>query len=505
MNPFNTVKYNKPNLNRFDLTHDVKQSGVIGELMPVLALECLPGDRFTLGCDTLLRFAPMQAPIMHRVDVSIHYFFVPNRLTWDNWEAFITNDPTAPVHPHFHVKSTDDPSRKRFLDYFGVPPNVAGLDVAINALPIAAYNKIYNDYYRDENLVAPIDEQLVDGLNPLANFCNMKKRAFEHDYFTAALPFAQKGTAVSIPLGTVILDPAYDSSLQHPHFVDGNGSPLIGDLTQLAAIPAEITGTPTVDPGAYDPDGTLMVGSTTINDLRTAYRLQEWLEKNARGGTRYTENVLVHFGVRSSDARLQRPEYITGVKSPVVISEVLNTTGPVSATHGAPQGDMAGHGVAVTHGKSGYYKCEEHGYIIGILSVMPKTAYQDGIPRHYLKTTFLDYAWPEFAHLGEQPITNREIFAYTPFDNQTFGYQARYTEYRYLPSRVAGDFRTTLDFWHMGRKFATLPALNQQFIECEDSDFSRIFSVQTGDNLWMHLLHRISADRPIPLFGSPSM
>jgi len=245
----------------------------------------------------------------------------------------------------------------------------------------------------------------------------------------------------------------------------------------------------------------LVIAPTTINDLRRAFRLQEWLEKNARGGTRYIENILMHFGVRSSDKRLQRPEYITGLKTPVIISEVLNT----SATDQEAQGNMAGHGVAVSTGKYGNYFCEEHGYIIGIMSVMPQPAYQQGIPKTYLKSDPLDFFWPSFAHIGEQPVTNNELYAYTATAEDTFGYVPRYAEYKYQASRVAGDFRTVLDYWHLGRIFATQPALNDTFIECTPDQCERIFAVQDGeDNLYCQIMHKIKAVRPMPKFGTPN-
>ena len=229
--------------------------------------------------------------------------------------------------------------------------------------------------------------------------------------------------------------------------------------------------------------------------------MQEWLEKNARGGTRYIESILSHFGVKSSDARLQRPEYITGVKSPVIISEVLNTTGEDG---GLPQGTMAGHGIAVSSGKSGSYYCEEHGFIIGIMSILPKTAYQQGIPKQFLKKDTLDYYFPSFANIGEQEVKNNELFAYTASAEDTFGYVPRYAEYKYMPSRVAGDFRTTLDYWHLGRIFETQPALNQTFIECKPENTTRIFAVEDGtDPLFCHVLNKIQAVRPMPKFGTP--
>lgn len=225
------------------------------------------------------------------------------------------------------------------------------------------------------------------------------------------------------------------------------------------------------------------------------------VRKNARGGTRYIENILTHFGVRSSDKRLQRPEYITGVKSPVIISEVLNTTGESA---GLPQGNMAGHGISVSTGKYGDYYCEEHGFIIGIMSVMPKPAYQQGIPRQYLKFDPLDYYWPSFANIGEQGVKVEELYAYTPTKDDVFGYVPRYAEYKYTPCRVAGDFRNVLDYWHMGRIFSTEPTLSQEFIECTSEDVDRVFAVQDEtDNLFCHVYNKVTAVRPMPKFGTP--
>jgi hypothetical protein len=502
-NLFNSIKLQRPKKNVFDLTHDVKLSAEMGNLTPILTMECVPGDKFEIGCESLIRFAPLIAPVMHRMDVTMHYFFVPNRIVWSNWEKFITDANSGLVmpyldSPYFEAQyATTYPTARKFADYMGVPPPPNGsTSTKLNALPFAAYQCIYNEYYRDQNLIAPVNYKLIDGDNATSNprvveLTTLRKRAWEHDYFTASLPFAQKGQAVDIPLGEISGDVLVKTS---------------GSTTTLSGSPNSITVDAALPTPPYAPnqlfaetDG-LELQPTTINDLRRAFRLQEWLEKNARGGTRYIENILTHFGVRSSDKRLQRPEYITGVKTPVVISEIVNTTGNVGEL---PQGNMAGHALSVSSGRSGTYYCEEHGYIIGIMSVMPKTAYQQGIPKTYLKDDTLDYFWPSFAHIGEQPVQNQELYAYTTSKEDTFGYVPRYAEYKFMPSRVAGDFRTTLDYWHLGRKFATQPSLNGAFINCDAT--KRIFAVDdpAGDSLYCHVLNKVKAIRPMPKFGTP--
>jgi hypothetical protein len=504
-NLFNSIKLTKPQKNSFDLSHDVKLSTKMGQLTPILTLECVPGDKFNLGCESLVRFAPLIAPVMHRMDVSMHYFFVPNRILWSNWEKFITDANSGIVAPFLAVNSGWNTSAPRIpllktLDYLGVPPPTTGTStINFNALPAAAYQCIYNEYYRDQNLVAPVNYKLTDGdntntLQRCQDMLTLRKRAWEHDYFTSSLPFAQKGAAVDIPIGLVEGDlPVYLNSSSGTSL---NGTPSSVNVAAQGGrtdVPAD---------SLYADTSNAEIEPTTINDLRRAFRLQEWLEKNARGGTRYIESILSHFGVRSSDARLQRPEYITGVKTPVVISEVLNTTGEDG---GLPQGNMAGHALSISSGKSGSYYCEEHGYIIGIMSVMPKTAYQQGIPKTFLKNDTLDYYFPSFANIGEQPVTNDEIFAYTSNGNDTFGYVPRYAEYKFMPSRVAGEFRTSLDYWHLGRIFETQPALNSTFIECNPDDTTRIFAVEDGtDPLYCHVYNKIQAVRPMPKYGTPS-
>lgn len=506
-NLFNSIKVSKPKSNTFDLTHDVKLSGKIGNLIPIMTMECVPGDNVKLSCDSLIRFAPLIAPVMHRLDATMHYFFVPNRILWENWETFIKNEPTGGL-PTLLMNNSWTADQNRLADYLGVPPYAdagGSTPTPINALPFAAYQAIYNEYYRDQNLVLEVDYKLQDGDNTarITDLASLRKRAYEHDYFTACLPFAQKGAAVDIPLGDVVLKDNWQT-YGDPSMNTGGAKAVNSNIQTDAVGNLEAAGPIGNNQAAYDPDGTLQTEATTINDLRRAFKLQEWLEKNARAGTRFIEFIQSHFGVRPQDYRLQRPEYITGTKAPIVISEVLNTTGEAA---GLPQGTMAGHGVSVGEGYVGNYFAPEHGYIIGIMSITPKPAYQQGLHRTFTKYDPLDYYFPSFANIGEQAVLNREIYAYGAQPEETFGYIPRYSEYKYLPSRVAGDFRDSLEFWHLGRKFANQPTLSQEFIEIDNSEFdARIFAVDGGaDNIYCHILNKVIARRPMPVFGTPMM
>lgn len=492
----------KPVRNVFDLTHDVKLTCDMGNLVPIMATDVVPGDKFNISAEALVRFSPLLAPTMHRFDVSIHYFFVPNRILWDNWEKWIVdeasviNPPKITLSPGVTADSVNVSSP--LFGYLGV--QVGGTStqsLVLNALPFAAYQCIYNEYYRDQNLIAPLNTKLSDGENVgnFANWATLRKRAWEHDYLTSCLPWAQKGSQVDIPIGTI----SGDAEVKY-----NNAATNQTTLTGTTANPVVDYGVASGGVGAnklYADTSGLNVGATTINDLRKAFRLQEWLEKNARGGTRYVESILSHFGVKSSDARLNRPEYITGVKTPVVVSEVLNTSG----VSGSPvQGNMAGHAVSVTSGKGGSYYIEEHGWIMGIMSVMPKTAYYQGIPRKFLKLDQLDYYWPTFAHIGEQPVLKEEVYAGQANGSEVFGYVPRYSEYKFENNRVAGNFATNLEFWHLARKFSSSPALNQAFIDCDPG--KRIFAVTQNsvNNLYVQVLNKVTAVRPMPKFGTPT-
>ncbi|AXL14903.1 major capsid protein [Microviridae sp.] len=552
---FTSVKKKRERRSSFNLSHDVKLSLDMGYVVPTLVQECVPGDKFKINSSSMLRMAPLVSPVMHKINVHMEYFFVPNRILWENWETFITgskNGKQLPADqlPAFPVVQPWDETKfinqnGSLSDYLGIPTpesfvggkgenaNVLG----VNALPFAAYQRIWDEYYRDENLVESIYEipnwynynMLRDGIvdsTVQGRLSTLRPRAWEHDYFTSALPWAQKGEEVTIPM-----DLSNDNTLPtvfRPRTDPDGTSFSTSDPTsfQFSAAPDQHLQTPLAGGGTDSMNidvSEQMTNAATINDLRAAIKLQEWLETNARGGSRYFESIYAHFGVQSPDSRLQRPEFIGSHRSNMIISEVLQTSSP-QGENDTPQGNMSGHGSNVSQSRNYSYYCQEHGYIIGMISVLPKTAYFQGVEKHWLKyNDRLDYYFPEFAHLGEQEISNMEIWFntspvndYDPFG--TFGYTPRYAEYKFKNSRVAGDFRDTLKYWHLGRDFETPAFLNDSFITADPS--KRIFAVQdlprdnnTDPNnpirdyhsIYAHVFHDIKATRLMPKYGTPTL
>lgn len=511
MNIFNSIQLPKVGTNSFDLSHDVKMSFQMGHLVPTACIEALPGDTFNISVENLLRFAPLISPVMHKVRVTTHYFFVPNRLLWTGWEDFITGNAEIEV-PTIDL-ANQGVFNRTIMDYLGYPEYTEGGPPCLaSPMPLAAYLKIYDEYYRDQNLQTEQFVPLVPGDNPLYYDKTIEaplRRAWQHDYFTAALPFAQKGDTVQLPLTQATTIPVEATNAAGFPLLRDNatGNPLVS-----GAVSASVSGAdPIIVAGGntayYDPNGHLTVDiqsdAVDITTVRRAFRLQEFLERAARGGTRYTELILSMFDKKSSDARLQRPEYIGGSKQNMVISEVLATAETTAA--GVSVGTMAGHGISVGGGNMFRYNCEEHGYIIGIINVQPDTAYQQGLHKQFTRFDRLDYAWPTFANIGEQEVANKEVYVEHTTPEGVFGYVPRYAEYKYLPSRVSGEMRSNLDFWHLGRIFGSEPALNSEFIECNPD--TRIFAVESPlvDHIYSHVFNNITVRRKLPKFGTPTI
>lgn len=504
MNPFATVAGKRTKRSKFDLSHEKKMSIDMGGLYPCLLQEVVPGDKFRVNTEVMMRFAPMIAPVMHRMNTFVHYFFVPNRLTWDNWESFITggrDGAELPVFPTLRIEegTKNFYTKASLADYLGIPPVDQAITmtntVSVSALPFRAYQLIFQEYYQDQNLAAELAISKADGRvasgAEITKLNTLRTRAYEKDYFTSALPWPQRGGSVSTPVDymdhvKLKKQDGTNAPVDTLSSLSSGGETWLGDTTGVSWLTLE------------------NIDGIDINELRKSARLQEWLERQARAGSRYIETILSHFGVKSSDKRLQRPEYLGGGRQPVVISEVLNTTG----TTDNPQGNMSGHGISVGAQNRFSRSFEEHGYIIGIMSVVPKTAYQDGIHRHWLRNDKFDYYWPEFAQLGEQEIYEAELFTnYADLSTakNTWAYTPRYAEYKYGCSTVHGDFRDNLDHWHLGRKFSALPPLNENFITAVKDD--RIFAVENDQvqKLWIQLFNRVDAIRPMPYFNNPKL
>lgn len=531
---FTSVELKRPGRSTFDLSHEKRISSRIGKLTPVFISETMPNDTFHGSSEVLVKLAPLVAPIYHSLKLYVHYFFVPNRLLWTDWEPFITGgrlgefveSPPQPPHARFDDTfglALDLLDGGSLADYLGFPP-IPDADTALwgdrtyDLLPFAAFYRCWYDYYRDRNYVADNSFlPLASGghASPeLPELLETRYRCWEHDYFTSALLTTQRGAEVLMPLeGTGTVQYLTNSILldtQDP----GVGSP--GTLVIPGSGGGEIQSTG--DAGRslqlQNISGiTLDSSSVSINDFRRANALQIWLERNQLAGSRYNESIMAHFGRRTSDSRLQRAEYLGGGKAVIQISEVMTTAYSEDATaEVVPPGNPAGRGSTYANTNSFTYNCEEHGFVIGILSVMPSSGYMQGLPRMFQqRNTFLDYPWPSFAHLGEQEVFDYEIYmnpTSLPIDRTTqplFGYQSRYSDWKHIASSSHGDFRTTLDFWHLTRLFAAQPVLGETFVTFEDALQDRVFNVSGVDTLWMYIYNKVNVKRSLPYFGTPSL
>jgi len=516
----------------FDLSHDVKMSFNMGELVPGCLHEALPGDKFNLNYMTMVRFAPMISPVMHKVRVKSEFFFIPNRILWDGWEDFITGTAVLEA-PYIYVDFVV--GEGSVADYLGVPPgDYSAQPIRVSAFPFAAYLKCYDDWYRAQSIITEKWFPLIEGDNtsPFVPYFDVDttplNRAWEHDYFTSALPYSQQGASeVDIPL---VFEDNIPVEWTDPGGTEAERVGLIrrastgglippGSGLSVESGPSPLSSSLHADgtlPSVYDPNGTLTVDvqaeAAGINELRQAFSLQAFLERSIRGGLRYFEQMWSHFKQRSPDSRLQRPELLGRASQPVTISEVLATAQSNNAIDTAQiaVGDMAGHGISVGDNYI-EYSCQEHGFILGLFSVIPDTAYQDGLARCLgNRQDRLDYAWPDFANLGEQEVYLREVKAELAEDfpqDTVFGYQMRYAEYRYEPSKVAGQFRSTLAKWTLGRIFddpGAPPTLSPQFIECRPR--FDIFAVTDSDvdHILCQIIHKNTVVRALPRYGIPS-
>lgn len=474
-----------------------------------------------MGNNIVIRFQPLVAPILHEINIYTHYFFVPNRLLWDDWEKFITKGtdgsfvgtiPTWPVE-------INDLNVGTLYDYFGYPMEQGILmDSAShpNDFLRRAYAFIYNEYYLDQNLETPLD---FKNFSPTEGK-EILLRSWEKDYFSAALPFQQRGVAPGFPvtgtapvtlgpdtvagsdiwtLGTQV--PAFDFIGQGPN--TAGSPPAAGTTMGIKGSRAGAVSPGTISYNAMSAD---LSSSVTFNvsDLRLAVQIQRWLERNARAGVRYTEFLKSHFGVSPYDARLDRPEYVGGTRNPAIISEVLQTS---ESTTNSQQGNLAGHGLTVGSNFAGKYSVQEHGWIMAIMSIMPKPAYTQGIERMHTRRTTFDYYFPEFAHLSEQAVLNRELYiGPVPQDNEApFGFQGKYDELRHRRSKSLAEFRGNgrLKYWHLSREFASPPQLSAGFLKVDNAQLKRIFAVQNEPGFICNIGHSIRAIRPMPAYGFP--
>lgn len=566
MSIFNSVPVKVPQRSGFVKNHDVKLTFDPGYLVPVMCQEIYPGDKYQVDADAFVRMMPMLAPIMQRFDLKLEAFFVPNRLIMDDWKDFITGGEDGTIEvplPTLNITrqiAFDDHcftngSLADYLQFPTVDPNAdfndffdqEGQSFNIPALPFKAYQFIYNEYYRDENLTDEVELWKavtipLSARSAVRSLMTLRKRCWRKDYFTSALPFVQRGTEVLLPVGNANTQVTWDPTSQLPSRLYGDFTQFDGDpqrdnllypekVSNSQATLAAFNGQTDTQDVQLDNSANLVVDTTnttaSINDLRRAYAVQRWKERNAVGGARYKEQLLAHFGVTVPDATIQRPLFLGAASSPVVIGEINQTS--QSTTESSPSGasvlgGFSGHGLGVNSGHLFKHMFNEHGWCIVLLSFIPQASYMQGMPRQYSRMDRYDYAFPEFAHLGEQAVYVKELMfnfparPYSRDNDEVFGYQSRYAELKFIPSHVHGDFKGSLNYWHAGRIFADSPYLNSAFVTCNPT--SRIFAVrgsatdeETGEipdvptsnqhHLLADVAFRVKSVQPLPKYGTP--
>jgi hypothetical protein len=484
----------------FRRSHGLKTTFDAGYLVPIYVDEVLPGDSFSMNAHGFGRLATPIFPVMDNLYIETFFFFVPNRLIWNNWEKFMgqQDNPDDSIDYLIPQVTGATVAAESLQDYFGLPTGVAGL--AYNNLHGRAYNLIWNEWFRDQNLQDSVVVDKDDGPDTQTDYV-LLKRGKRHDYFTSCLPWPQKGEAVTIPIGE-------KASLVSADYDVYSGKYIAGTIGTAGGAPSGSLGAytwPTTGDSAMYADLTSATAST-INDLREAFQIQRLYEKFARSGSRYTEIIQSHFGVTSPDSRLQRPEYLGGGKSNISMQPIPQTSSTDATT---PQGNLSAIGTSSVDGHGFSKSFTEHGVLIGLACVFADLTYQQGINRMWSRRDRFDYYWPTLSHLGEQAVYNREIYAQgTATDDAVFGYQERYAEYRYKPSQVTSQMRSnyaqSLDAWHLSLDFASLPALNSSFIE-ENPPIDRVVAVPTAPDFIFDWYFDLKSTRPMPTYSVPGL